>query len=260
MDKLEKALEKARLQRDATIGSEASAQSTLRPRADAGASTREVSIAADALDRNRLVARLGGSRHADTFRMLRTKVLQALTKSEMRAVAVTSPRYGDGKTTIALNLALSLAMDLKQTVLLVDLDLRHPGVHRYLELQSDTGLSDYLLRGVPVSRCLVKPGVERLVILPGSESLASSSEVLGSPKMAELAAELKSRYPDRIVIYDMPPLLSQDDAMVFMPNVDGVLLVVRDGVTTAEDLKQCMYTLAETPVIGTVLNRAFAAA
>ena len=78
--------------------------------------------------------------------------------------------------------------------------------------------------------------------------------MLGTPKMAELAHELKTRYADRLVIYDMPPLLSQDDTMAFLPHVDGVILVVRDGMTQADDIEHCLHALEGTTLIGTVLN------
>jgi Mrp family chromosome partitioning ATPase len=116
------------------------------------------------------------------------------------------------------------------------------------------GLSDYFLRDVPVPECLVKPAFDRLVVLPISEPLDNSSEMLGSPKMAALAHELKTRYSDRIVIYDMPPLLTQDDTIAFLPYVDGVLLVVRDGKTQTEDVTKCMNALGDANLLGTVLN------
>ena len=206
------------------------------------------------LERHRVVARRVRSREADIFRMLRTKVMRVMEREGMRAIAVTSANYGDGKTTIVCNLALSMALDLKRTVLLVDLDLRNPRIHQFMGIQSAGGLTDYLLHDRPINECLVRPQIERLAVLPTMSPVDHSSEMLASPKMAQLAEELRCRYPDRLVIYDMPPLLSQDDAIAFLPNVDGVLLVVRDGVTSSADVSHCLHQLLGTPVIGTVLN------
>lgn len=224
--------------------------------AQAPAQTRRVDLVEPELVRNRIVARRQKEPAADTFRILRTKVMQLMARNNLRSIAVTSPRYGDGKSTIAINLALSLALDVKQTVCLVDLDFRQPSVHRYLGIEPQLGLCDYLLHDTPIAQCLVRPSHERMVVLPTKSRLENSSETLGTPKMAALAQELKSRYPDRIIIYDMPPLLAQDDAIGFLPHVDGVLLVVREGATKIEEVRQAMHLLSNTTVVGTVLNNA----
>jgi len=206
------------------------------------------------LERHRILAHHVRSRDADVFRILRTQVLQIMNRSGFRTLAITSPHYGDGKTTISLNLAMSIALDLKQTVLLADLDLRKPNLHEYMGLDPTIGLSNYLLQGVPLKDCLIRPAFDRLNTLPAGPAIEYSSEILGSPKMATLAHELKTRYPDRIIIYDMPPVLAQDDSSAFMPQVEAVLLVVRDGVTHTEELKRCLERLGNANVIGTVLN------
>jgi protein-tyrosine kinase len=279
LDRLEKALMKAREQRRDALdhirainGREAlgrmaagevngatvtKLEPTLMPVEEpAPAQTRLVNLVEPELERNRIVARHGKATEADTFRILRTKVMQLMTRNNLRSIAVTSPRYGDGKSTIAINLAMSIALDVKQTVCLVDLDFRSPSVHRYLGINPEMGLCDYLLHDAPIADCLVRPSHERLVVLPTRRRLDNSSETLGAPKMAALAQELKSRYPDRIIIYDMPPLLAQDDAIGFLPHVDGVLLVVREGATKTDEVRQAMHVLSNTTVVGTVLNNA----
>lgn len=261
VDRLEKALQKAREEREAATavtGVAAAAPSPVQPVAAAAEArrTRHVVLPEDALEQNRIVARLAHSPNADIFRILRTKVLRHLTDSKLTTMAVTSPNHGEGKTTVAVNLALSLALDVKQTVLLVDLDLRDPSVHRWLGIDPEFGLSDYFQNDTPLADCLVDLGIERLKILPVHRPLEFSSEALGTPKMAKLAKELKTRYPDRIVIYDMPPLLAQDDVIAFLPHVDSVLMVVREGMTHADDVRQCMNVLVGANMIGTVLNNA----
>lgn len=205
-------------------------------------------------ENNRILSHRPRSAEADTFRILRTQVLQNMNKVGFRTLAVTSPDYGDGKTTIAINLAISIAMDLKQTVLLVDLDLRKPNMHEYLGLSPRTGLSDYLINDVPLSECLIRPPFHRLNTLPAGTRVEHSSELLGSPKMSALAQELKSRYPDRLVIYDMPPVLRQDDVIAFAPNIDGILLVTNNGFTNKDSLRRSLDVLGDSVIVGTVLN------
>jgi protein-tyrosine kinase len=265
MDKLEKALERARLERqNALAGSGGPAEVARQavqegpPNApdDSAVRSRIVVIDERALTENRLI---GGSRsdpNAEAFRVLRTKVLRILQKHNLRTLAITSPRYGDGKTTVAVNLAFSLALDVNQTVCLVDLDFRRPKIDEYLGIHVNSGLDGYLLNDVPLSDCLVRPSIERLVILPIANAVEHSSETIGLPKMAALALELKTRYPDRIVIYDMPPLIEQADTITFLKHVDGVLLVVREGVTHREDVREALHLLADSAVIGTILNGA----
>ncbi len=206
------------------------------------------------LEQNRIVAHRARHPEADLFRLLRAQVLQAMNKAGFKTLAITSPSYGDGKTTIAINLAVSIAQDVNQTVLLVDLDLRKPCVDKYLGLSQTRGLTEHLMCNAPLSECLVRLPFERLRVLPVGEMFDHSSELLGLPKMGALADELRSRYPDRMIIYDMPPLLEQDDPLTFLPHVDAYLLVVQDGVTKEDSLKRCTDILGKANVIGCVLN------
>lgn len=258
MDRLEKALEKSRQQR-AELASTPAQNSRARETSDNQAAYVSTAFNSEFVDeaqmeRSRILAHHTRNAEADIYRQLRTKVLQIMGASGYKTIAITSPHYGDGKTTVALNLGISIALDQKQTVLLVDLDLRKPNLHKYLGVTPQAGLSDYLLNDTPLNECLMRPPFERVNILPAGSALENSSEILGSPKMIALAKELKTRYPDRIVIYDMPPIMAQDDSIAFLPQVDAVLVVVRDGVTRTDDLKRCMNTLAGSNVIGTVLN------
>ena len=249
MDKLEKALQKARSQRAATPAPTAPAKPPARPTAGGG-----VELDEDVLTASRIVAHHSRGAEADTFRLLRTQCLRAMESRGARTMAVTSPHYGDGKTTVALNLAVSIAQDLKQTVLLVDLDLRKPSVRSYLGLSQKTGLTDYLAGRSGVADCLIRLPFERITVLPAGDSLALSSEILGSPQMAALARELRNRYPDRLIIYDMPPLLAQDDPLTFLPHIDCVLLVARHGETPVDDIKRSLDILTSKKTIGIVLN------
>lgn len=261
MDKLEKALQKAREAREIKLQQREREGQFLAPLPEARqvtAAEQQQSVIVPVhdgyLERYHVVSHRTRSREADVFRILRAQVLQIMGQNNYRTLGVTSANYGDGKTTVALNLAISIAQDQKQTVLLVDLDLRKPSVTQYLGIEPPYGISDYYNNAVPLSKCLIRPSFERLNILPAGAPMDNSSEVLGSPRMAELARELKSRYPDRIIIYDLPPTLAQDDPIAFLPQVDGVLLVVNDGVTRIEEVKRSMNVLVNANVIGTVLN------
>jgi capsular exopolysaccharide synthesis family protein len=172
-------------------------------------------------------------------------------------LAVTSPGTGEGKSLTALNLAISIAMEIGHTVLLVDANLRHPSVHTQLGLSGEPGLSDYLLDNLPLNELFVHPkGVDHLTLLPGGRPLQNSAEMLNSPKMSRLVDELKSRYAGRIVIFDLPPVLTAADAMAFAPYVDATLLVVEEGKSQRKEIEHALELLSSTNVLGTVLNKA----
>ena len=107
---------------------------------------------------------------------------------------------------------------------------------------------------MPIANCLIRPSFDRLTILPAGQRLENSSEALGSPRIAELARELRARYADRLIIYDMPPTLEQDDPIAFLPHIDALLLVINEGVTQVSELKRTMHILSNANIIGTVLN------
>jgi protein-tyrosine kinase len=137
----------------------------------------------------------------------------------------------------------------------VDADLRNPSIHRYLDLPSGPGLIDYLTSGYPIAECLVHPeGLTNLVVLPAGKSSTQSIELLSSPLMVDLVRELKHFYPDRYVLFDLPPLLYAD-ALAFAPLVDGIILVVEAGSTPREEITRALGLLKAFPVLGCVLNK-----
>lgn len=219
--------------------------------------TRVLNIDRSILRGNRIIVGSGEFAAAETaYKILRTQVEQRLAARGWNSLAISSPGAGSGKTTTAINLSLALAQELHRTVLLVDLDFRNPSVHKVFQFDVKHGLIDYLLDGVPLSDILINPGIDRLVILPaGQNAVPNSSELLSSPDMIRLVDELKSRYPSRIIVFDLPPLLWSDDMLAFAPYVDTTLLVVSEGLTTKEELKRVMEVMGENNVLGTVLNR-----
>ena len=217
--------------------------------------TKNISVDQEVLERNRIVSALPEHELTDAYRVLRTRILQNLNANDWNSLAITSPATGCGKTLTSINLAISLAREINRTVLLADFDLRRPSIHEYFDYEPQYGLSDFLRHDVPLEEVLFSPSIDRLSILPGREAITNSSEMLRSPKMERLVSELKGRYKDRLVIFDLPPLLALDDAIAFKPYPDAMLLVAEDGETKKDDLLKSIEMLQGTPLLGTVLNK-----
>lgn len=192
----------------------------------------------------------------DAFNVVRTRILQQTRSRGLNTIMVTSPGRGEGKTTVATNLAITIARDASQTALLVDANLRWPGISCGLGMESRPGLSDHFLRGLSVESLFVNPGINKLVVLPAGGSQEDSVDIISSPGMQSLVAEMKSRYPDRYVIFDCPHLIGLPDALVFTEYVDGIVLVVDEGKTSQADLKAALGMLEGRNLLGLVLNRA----
>ena len=219
--------------------------------------TRSLDIPLSVLRQKRVMAAYDKGPFVDAYKILRTQVMHRLRENDWNVLGVTSPGHGEGKTLTAVNLAASLAMETSQTVLLVDADLRSPGIHEVFGLDDCPGLADYLLDDAPVEDLLVHPGIGRFVLLPAGRAISNSTETLTSPKMLALVEEFKHRYPARIIIFDLPPLLHTADVLAFSPYTDALLLVVEEGKTTVEELQRSLSLVKNSrPVLGTVLNKA----
>jgi capsular exopolysaccharide synthesis family protein len=218
--------------------------------------TRELTVDAEHLRRGRLISPSMEGEAAQSFRMLRTQVMQRLRARSWNSLAIVSTTPDEGKTTVALNLAMAIAMDASHSALLVDFDLRKPSVAKRLGIEVQMGVEDVLAGSASVDQAFVRlAGYERLMVLPAAAPVMHSSELISGPSARKLVTELKSRYADRIVIFDLPPLLGADDALAFLPNVDAVLLVVAEGKTKAEHLQRALELMKDKPIVGTVLNR-----
>ena len=259
MERIQQALMRAREVRDGkTTHDDTNVFSATRPDAELSINyshTRQIEASSLGLRDRRLLIGNDESAEAAAYKILRTQVLQRLKADAWNTIAVVSPNAGEGKTLTAANLAISLACEVSHSVLLVDLDLRRPALHRLFGDEAPLGLSDYLHGGVPLSDLLFNPGIERLIVLPGGKPVMNSAELLSSPKMAQLVDELKTRYPSRIVLFDTPALLSNADTLAFSPYVDAALLVIEDGKTSREDVTRAVELLRQTNVLGTVLNK-----
>lgn len=218
--------------------------------------TRSLQIPAAVLREKRIVEGFDSGAFVDAFKILRTQVTHRVREKGWNVIGVTSPGNFEGKTLTAVNLAVSMAMDVTQSVLLVDANLQRPTIHEVFDLGPCGGLADYLLDDIPIERLLVHPGIGRFVLLPGGRAVPHSAEALTSPKMIALVDEFKHRYPSRMIIIDLPPLLHTSDVLAFAPYIDALLLVVEEGRTQTEDLERALSLVKDsTPILGTVLNK-----
>lgn len=218
--------------------------------------TRSLSIPESVLRERRILTGFDSGPFVDAFKILRTQVTHRMRENNWNVIGVTSPGDHEGKTLTAVNLAISLSMDVTQTVLLVDTDLRNPAIDEVFGFDGCRGLADYLLDDIPIEDLLIHPSIGRFVLLPGGRAIRNSAEALTSPKMLALVEELKHRYQSRIIIFDLPPLLHTSDVLAFAPYIDALLLVVEEGMTKAEDLERALSLVKNaTPVLGTVLNK-----
>jgi capsular exopolysaccharide synthesis family protein len=219
--------------------------------------TRSVVIPDEVLRLHRIQTGRESNQFSDAYKILRTQVIHRLRENNWNVLGMTSPKDGEGKTLTSINLAIALAAEPTQTVLLVDADLRNPHVHEEFGLESNDGLTEFLLDGRSIEEMLVSPGLGRLIVLPGGRGTDQSADVLTSPRMSALGKELKHRYASRVVIFDLPPVLGQADVLAFTPQLDALLLVVEEGRTTEGELQQAMQILkGSVPILGTVLNKA----
>ncbi len=191
---------------------------------------------------------------AEQFRKLRTQLLQHRFPNPPRTIMVTSGNTEEGKTLISSNLAAGIAHDLQSYALLVDCDFRNPSLSKWLGLENEKGLSDYLTGKGEIPDLLLKTDVKKLSLLSAGSIQENPTELIGSKKMEALVQELKSRYKDRFVIFDSSPLLMTSESEVLSRFVDGILVVVRAGATPREVVKRALSSLEKGKVLGFVLN------
>jgi non-specific protein-tyrosine kinase len=204
---------------------------------------------------NRCVCLSSHTEEIEYYKILRTQILQRTRDRGWNTVMVTSPLPGEGKTVTAINLAVTFAKEFNHTVLLVDGDLKQQKVHTLLGFKSSRGLINYLLENRPLAELIVWPGIEKLTLMSGGRTIKDTSELLGSPRMKALVTEMKDRYKDRYIFFDVPPILSGADAIAFAPFVDSILLVVEVDRTSMEDIHKALDLMPKDKFLGFVLNR-----
>lgn len=217
--------------------------------------TPTIELPARLRDNERILPPGASGPHGGPYKMLRTQVLRRLDQLGANTLGIVSGRRGDGKTLTAINLAIAIAADPTRTALLVDFDMRAPSIHRRFHHEPHCGVEDCLQRQQSVRECMFKvAGYERLTILPAKSSIDISAELLASPRAGELVAELRGQYANRIVIFDLPPVLQTDDALAFARHLQAALLVVGEGRTRRDDVVRTLQLLGDLTFVGTVLN------
>jgi protein-tyrosine kinase len=200
-----------------------------------------------------LVAALApASLAAEQYRSLRMRIKRAENGRSIRTIVITSPAKGDGKSLTAANLALTMAQEFQQRVLLVDADLRRPSVHRLFGVSDGPGLADVLMGIAELDQALINIPEHHLTVLPAGVPPGHPAELLGSAAMRRTLDALRARF-DRILI-DVPPVAPLADLHVLAPLADGLLMIVRAGVTPKPAIEQALAGLDMTKVLGLVLN------
>jgi capsular exopolysaccharide synthesis family protein len=207
-----------------------------------------------ALDPLLIAALAPQSLAAEQYRSLRTRIVQAENGRPLRVVVVTSPGKGDGKSVNAANLALTMGQDLQSRVLLVDADLRRPRTHRLLGVAEGPGLADVLMGAADLDQALVAIPGQNLTVLPAGPPPSRPAELLGSSAMRRMLDTLRARF-DRIIV-DTPPVDPLADVHILEPMVDGIVLVVRAGVTPRPAIERALGGFDRPRVLGVVLNAA----
>jgi len=195
---------------------------------------------------------------AEQYKILREQVKRFRNEMGLQSIAVSSPVKKDGKTTVAVNLAAVLALDYEEKVLLIDADLRSPGIHRYFDLHEAPGLAEFLSSNAHTRiKNLVQPTfLPSLQVLPAGRPSYFSSELLAKEKMNQAMQEIRREFPGYQVVIDCPPILPTPDPLVIARHVDGVLMVMRAGKTPRDYLTKALQSINSNKVVGVVLNGA----
>ncbi len=259
MDRIQTAIAKARATRDGAVGStRARAEKAILPLPPSGddpwAALTEVNLSPDVLDDNRIVAHRPGAT-ATGFDLMRTNLLRQLRDNKWTRVAVTSPGAGCGKTTVALNLAFSLARLSDIKVMVLELDLRHPSILQALGLHRFQNFAGVLAGIETVPSQMTRWG-KNLAFGLNSFQVPSPAELLSSDRAADVVDAIEATYRPDVILFDMPPMLVSDDTLAFLDQVDCALVVAAAEETPVNEIDQCGKELAaRTQVLGVVLNK-----
>jgi protein-tyrosine kinase len=202
------------------------------------------------------------SQIADQYRVIKRPLIRNATGKGVASVRhgnlimVTSALQGEGKSFTAINLAMSMAMELDHTVMLVDADVARPSLPRMLGFPDGPGLLDMLETSASMSSVLLRTNIDKLTILPSGKPHHRATELLASDAMRELLDDIATRYADRIVIFDSPPLLLTTEARVLAQHMGQVVMVVHANKTLQSDVEHALSTIEMCPVRLMLLNQA----
>jgi protein-tyrosine kinase len=194
----------------------------------------------------------------EQYKILREQIKKITGKRTAYILAVTSPIKGDGKSTVAANLAAAMVLNHDERVLLIDGDLRSPLLHDIFGIKSVPGLVEYLSANssADLLSYVQSTSLSGLHILPAGKSTTHSAELLGNEKMKALVREIPARFPGHLVIVDTPPIIPTSDSLVLAQQVNGIVMVIRWGKTPRACLTDALKILGSNKVIGVILNGA----
>jgi protein-tyrosine kinase len=231
--------------------------------------TRKVEIDIEQLHRLGMVTPDGARTSiAEEFRLIKRPLIEKAFAQKGKPIhhgnliMVASSLPGEGKTFCAVNLAISMAMELDHTVLLVDADVARPSVPRYLQLRaeseaSEIGLMDVLLDdNLDLADAMLKTNIDKLTLLRAGRSHHRATELLASQSMIALLSEIADRYPDRLIIFDSPPLLLTSEARVLASQMGQIVLVVEAESTTQHAVKEVLHQLKACQNVNLIYNKA----
>jgi protein-tyrosine kinase len=207
------------------------------------------------LAEHRIVGLNRGDSRTRPFNLLRTKLAQLLQGPSPRLIGVTSATPAAGKSFISVNLALSLAKVSEGPVILVDLDLRRGSVAAELGLEPVRDVRTFLLGEAALQDIGLRIEGLPLVILPTNAAAEESAELLAGERFIHLEQALRAQPANTVVLFDLPPVFANDDALLSVERLDGYILVVDSTETSKAHVVDAMSMLAPTPCIGTILNR-----
>jgi protein-tyrosine kinase len=194
---------------------------------------------------------------SEEYQKLKGLLISLSRKGEFSNVLmITSSIPGEGKSITAINLALTFAKEIDTTVLLIDADLRKPSVASYLGISTQRGLTDILEGCAEIEETLFHTGIGKLVVLPAGKIASNPVELFSSNRMIQFVQEIKHRYPDRFIIIDTPPILPFAETRTLASLVDGVVLVIKEHVTTAANVAEAVSLLNGVQILGAVYNEA----
>ena len=191
---------------------------------------------------------------AESIRMVRSKIFYPESGTPPRSILVTSAIPGEGKSFLCANLGVSIAQGIEKQALLVECDLRRPSLSKMLGLSNSRGLVDYLQSGTPIEQLIQQTSMPKLSILSSGKPPKNPAELLDTKKMTSLIEELENQNPDRLILFDSPPMQAASETDVLAKKVDKIILVIRWGFARREHAKQLVEMLGRDKVIGVVFN------
>jgi len=233
-----------------------------KPARSTGSASRTLMVDRDRLRQQSIITPDGErTAVAENFRRIKRHILANAASPRAGAtpanlVLVTSAVAGEGKTFCAINLAISIAMEMDRTALLVDADVAKPNVPQALGFEAEKGLMEVLLdRRVDLAEVLWKTDIGTLTLLPSGTTHKHATELLASDAMRALLQEMAERYHDRIIIFDSPPLLAASEAGVLASQMGQIVVVVEAGKTSETQLKDALGRIDSSKVAGLLLNK-----